>query len=63
MQKVGLGQNIIIDTDMGWDDVLAIALLVKNPNINILGITVTGCGETHLEDGVSCKITASAGQY
>lgn len=52
MQKVGLGQNVIIDTDMGWDDVLAILLLMKNPSITILGITVTGCGETHLEDGV-----------
>mgnify|MGYP000556529823 CR=1 FL=1 len=45
-------QNIIIDTDMGWDDVIAILLLMKNPNINIMGITVTGCGETHLDDGV-----------
>lgn len=52
MQKIGKPQNLIIDTDMGWDDVLAILLLMKNPNVRILGITVTGCGETHLEDGV-----------
>ncbi len=44
--------DVIIDTDMGWDDVLAIAYLMKCPNVNILGITVTGCGETHLKNGV-----------
>lgn len=44
--------NLLIDTDMGWDDVLSILYLIKNPNVNIVGITVTGCGETHLADGV-----------
>jgi purine nucleosidase len=38
---------------MGWDDVIAILLLMKNPNVRICGITVTGCGETHLDDGVA----------
>ncbi len=52
MQKLGYPTNVIIDTDMGWDDILAILLIMKNPNIKIIGITVTGCGETHLEDGV-----------
>ncbi|MCX7922040.1 MAG: nucleoside hydrolase [Clostridia bacterium] len=46
-------KNVIIDTDMGWDDILSILLLMKDPNVNIIGITVTGCGETHLADGVS----------
>lgn len=44
--------NMIIDTDMGWDDVLSILYLMKNPKVNIMGITVTGCGETHLQEGV-----------
>mgnify|MGYP000441526293 CR=1 FL=1 len=52
MENKKIIKDIIIDTDMGWDDVIAILLLMKNPNINILGITVTGCGETHLDDGV-----------
>ncbi|CCN72236.1 nucleoside hydrolase [Vibrio nigripulchritudo] len=56
MNKVGLTKNLIIDTDMGWDDILAILLLLKNPNYNILGITVTGCGETHLENGVELAL-------
>jgi inosine-uridine nucleoside N-ribohydrolase/transcriptional regulator GlxA family with amidase domain/catechol 2,3-dioxygenase-like lactoylglutathione lyase family enzyme len=53
MQKLGYAKNVIIDTDMGWDDVIAILLLMKNPNVHICGITVTGCGETHLDDGVA----------
>lgn len=52
MEKIGYPKNVIIDTDMGWDDVIAILLLIKNPNIRICGITVTGCGETHLDAGV-----------
>lgn len=56
MKKIGLIKNLIIDTDMGWDDVLAISLLLKNPNYKILGITVTGCGETHLEKGVELAL-------
>ncbi|ABM03677.1 Inosine/uridine-preferring nucleoside hydrolase [Psychromonas ingrahamii 37] len=56
MRKIGQIKNLIIDTDMGWDDVLAILLLIKNPNYNILGITVTGCGETHLEQGVELAL-------
>lgn len=44
-------QKVIIDSDMGWDDVLAINYLLKHPNIEIIGITVTGCGETDLRWG------------
>ncbi|NFV80551.1 nucleoside hydrolase [Magnetospirillum aberrantis] len=46
-------QQIIIDTDMGWDDVMSILLMMKDKDVEIAGITVTGCGETNLEDGVS----------
>ncbi len=44
-------KKVIIDTDMGWDDVLSILYLIKNPDIEIIGITVTGCGETNLRWG------------
>ena len=44
-------KKVIIDTDMGWDDVLSILYLLKNPMIEIVGITVTGCGETNLRWG------------
>lgn len=53
-------KQIIIDTDMGWDDVLAILYLLKKPEIDIVGITVTGCGETNLEWGVKIAQALSA---
>jgi len=48
----GNTQKIIIDTDVGWDDVMSILLMMKNDQVEIAGITVTGCGETYLADGV-----------
>ncbi len=48
---------VIIDSDIGWDDIVAISLMLKNPNFNVLGITVTGCGETHLDKGVQIART------
>ncbi len=53
-------KNIIIDTDMGWDDVLAILYLLKKSDIEILGITVTGCGETDLAWGLKIGQALSA---
>lgn len=44
-------KRVIVDTDMGWDDILSILYLIKNPYIEIVGITVTGCGETDLQCG------------
>lgn len=46
-------QKIIIDSDIGWDDVMSILLMMKNKAVEIAGITVTGCGETNLDDGVA----------
>ena len=49
--KEDIRKHVIIDTDMGWDDILSILYVMKNPTINIVGITVTGCGETDLRWG------------
>lgn len=39
-------KNIIIDTDMGVDDIIAICLLLKNPTVNVQGIsTVRGVAD------------------
>lgn len=43
-------KNIIIDTDMGVDDIIAICLLLKNPAINIRAIS-TIQGVTSLDKG------------
>jgi len=45
-------KKVIIDSDMGRDDILSILYLMKKPNVEIIGVTVTGCGETYLKDGV-----------
>lgn len=51
-------KNIIVDTDMGWDDWLALEVIASfiqssvGPCVNLLGISVTGNGEAHLENGV-----------
>eukprot|EP01130_Rhizamoeba_saxonica_P012268 TRINITY_DN5150_c0_g1_i1.p1 TRINITY_DN5150_c0_g1~~TRINITY_DN5150_c0_g1_i1.p1 ORF type:complete len:454 (-),score=69.87 TRINITY_DN5150_c0_g1_i1:44-1405(-) len=48
--------NIIFDTDMGWDDSLSLCYLMQKPEtVNILGITVTGLGETHLQANITKK--------
>lgn len=44
---------ILIDTDAGWDDWLALLLLMKRPDLEILGVTMTGVGEAHLTPGMS----------
>ncbi len=49
---MSIKKKVIIDSDMGWDDVLSIAYLMKDPGIEIIGLTVTGCGETDLGWGV-----------
>lgn len=45
-------KKVIVDTDMGWDDWLAILFLMQHPDVQLLGITVTGVGEAHLKPGV-----------
>lgn len=43
--------NVLIDTDAALDDWLAIAYLVMNPAVNVVGITTTGVGAAHLTPG------------
>ncbi|VFQ42781.1 nucleoside hydrolase [Desulfoluna butyratoxydans] len=44
-------KRVIVDSDMGWDDILSILCLMKHPSVDLLGICVTGCGETDLRWG------------
>jgi len=44
---------IILDVDMGLDDMLAILYLTSHPNVDIRAITVAGTGLAHCDSGVS----------
>jgi len=45
--------SVIIDTDMGVDDWLAIAYIANNPNIYLKGITIVGNGLTPCSQAVN----------
>lgn len=55
---------VIIDTDMAPDDWMAILFLLQRPEIDVLGITVSGTGEAHCEPGVrnALGLVALAGE-
>jgi pyrimidine-specific ribonucleoside hydrolase len=42
---------VVIDTDMGPDDWMAILYLLQRDDVNVKGISVTGTGLTHCEPG------------
>lgn len=44
--------SIIIDTDVGYDDIGALLYLLKHPRIKIHGISIS-CGITYIEAGVN----------
>jgi pyrimidine-specific ribonucleoside hydrolase len=44
---------VIMDVDMGLDDMLAILYLTSHPNVDIRAITVVGTGLAHCDSGVS----------
>ncbi|WP_197696999.1 nucleoside hydrolase [Pseudoalteromonas piscicida] len=44
--------KVIIDTDMDFDDYMALTYLLQHPQIEVLAISVTGCGAAHLSKGV-----------
>lgn len=45
--------RVLIDTDVDFDDYMAMLYLLKHPAIEVTGITVTGSGDVHLTPGVS----------
>lgn len=45
--------KVIIDTDVDFDDYMAIVYLMQNPAIEVIAISVTGCGAAHLNKGVA----------
>jgi pyrimidine-specific ribonucleoside hydrolase len=46
-------KKVIIDTDVDFDDYMAMVYLLQHPNIEVVAISVTGCGASHLSHGVA----------
>jgi len=42
---------VIIDTDMGSDDWMAMLILLRSPKVDVKAVTVTGTGLAHIEAG------------
>ena len=45
-------KKVLIDTDVDFDDYMAIVYLLQNPAVEVVAISVTGCGAAHLSFGV-----------
>lgn len=53
MRRLEETRNVLIDTDADFDDYMAMLYLLKHPDINVQGITVSGTGAVHLTPGVT----------
>ncbi len=47
-----MARPVLIDTDVAPDDLVAIALLLASPSVEVSAITVSGTGEAHCHGGV-----------
>jgi inosine-uridine nucleoside N-ribohydrolase len=47
-----IAQKWIIDTDVAIDDWPAMFFMLNHPQVEVIGITIAGCGETFAEPGV-----------
>lgn len=45
-------KKVFVDTDAGWDDWIALILLLQSEDVDVVGITVNGIGEAHIDPGV-----------
>ena len=48
----GEAVRLLIDTDMAADDIVAIASLLREPAVEVVGIAVVGTGEAHCPGGL-----------
>ena len=46
-------QPLIIDTDVGSDDALALVYMLQDPGVDVRAITVSGTGLVHCDSGVA----------
>ncbi len=53
MKRLEKTRNVLIDTDVDFDDYMAMLYLLKHPDIKVEGITISGTGAVHLTPGVT----------
>jgi pyrimidine-specific ribonucleoside hydrolase len=46
-------QRLLVDTDVAADDLVALAFVLSSPQVDVVGITVSGTGEAHCAGGVN----------
>jgi inosine-uridine nucleoside N-ribohydrolase len=45
-------QPVVVDTDLSFDDILALAFLLRQPEVDVRAVTVTGTGLVHCLSGL-----------
>lgn len=45
-------RDVIVDTDVSVDDILALLYLLSRPDVNVRAITISGTGITHCDEGI-----------
>ena len=53
MRRLEETRDVLIDTDADFDDYMAMLYLLKHPDVNVKGITVSGTGAVHLTPGTT----------
>lgn len=48
---------VVVDTDMGQDDMMALLFLLQRPDVRVDAITVTGTGLAHCDPGVGIALS------
>ena len=44
--------HVVVDTDLAFDDIMALLYLLQRDNVSVDAVTVTGTGEVHCDPGV-----------
>ena len=45
-------RHVVVDTDLAFDDIMALLYLLQRDDVAIDAVTITGTGEAHCDPGV-----------
>ena len=55
-------RHVVFDTDLAFDDIMALLYLVQRDDVAIDAVTIAGTGEAHCDPGVRRAAVAGAGR-